>query len=53
MSNENANAFVEDWGTQFVALQLNKTVFTSAQAITVTALPLQRLVNIKLKWSKR
>ena len=47
MSNENANAFGEDWGAQFVALQLDKTVFRSAQAITVIALPLPRLIDNK------
>lgn len=53
MSNEYANAIGEDWGAQFVAMQLDKTVFRSAQAITVIAWPLLRLINTKLKWSKR
>lgn len=35
------------------ALQLDKTVFRPAQAITVIALPLPRLINTKLKWSNR
>ena len=34
-------------GAQFVALQLDKTVFRSAQAITVVALPLPRLIDTK------